>query len=139
MYLVRMVYASRVTEGFNENEIESILTSARKNNTKSSVTGILCFNHNYFLQCLEGSRRKVNATYHSILNDPRHNEIILLDYKEIVEREFSEWNMGYMPESSLTKPITMRFSGSPDFNPFDMSGESAHQLMITLSKTVPVA
>lgn len=137
MYLVRLVYTSTIVDGFSSSEIESILESARRNNLKSSVTGLLCFDRNLFLQCLEGSRTAVNKIYHQILNDPRHSNIIMLDYKEIIEREFSEWNMGYIPQSSLTKPINLQFSGTPQFSPYEMSGESAHQLMLALKNTVP--
>ena len=138
MFLVRLVYTSAVGKDFDSAEVENILAKSRKNNAANCVTGLMCFNSKFFLQCLEGSRSKVNQTYHKILNDPRHHNIIMLDYKEIIEREFSEWTMGYMPESSLTKPINTRYSGTPEFDPYEMSGESAHQLMIALRDTVPV-
>lgn len=137
MFLIRLVYTSTISEGFDTGEIEKILESARVNNAKNSVTGLLCFDRNLFLQCLEGSRTAVNQTYHKILNDPRHSRIIMLDYKEIIQREFSQWTMGYIPQSSLTKPINIQFSGTPEFNPYEMSGESAHQLMLTLKDVVP--
>ena len=138
MYLVRLVYTSTISEGFNEREIENILEAARKNNAKSNVTGLLCFNRKYFLQCLEGSRVAVNAIYHRILQDDRHHSAVMLDYKEIYQREFDQWNMGFMPESNLTRPTNMKYSNSPDFNPYDMAGVSAHELMIELRNTVPV-
>jgi len=62
----------------------------------------------------------------------------MLDYKEIIEREFSEWTMGYLPESSLTQPLNIRYSGTPEFSPYEMSGESAHQLMLALRSSIPV-
>lgn len=93
---------------------------------------MLCFNRKYFLQCLEGSRTNVNNAYHKILNDKRHSRIVLLDYKEITKREFSNWSMGYMPESSLTAPTSLKFSGKNEFSPYEMSGESAHQMMLEL-------
>lgn len=61
----------------------------------------------------------------------------MLDYKEIITREFDQWKMGYMPESSLTAPLNLKFSGTPEFEPYDKSGESAHQLMLQLRDTVP--
>lgn len=138
MFLVRMVYASRVSEYFNSDDIEQILAKARENNVKNCVTGMLCFNQTYFLQCLEGSRRKVNQTYHKILNDKRHEEIVLLDYQEIVHREFSHWNMGYMPRASLTRDVIIKHSGQYEFAPFEMSGRSALDLMIGLRNTIPL-
>lgn len=137
MFLVRLVYASTISDHFSADDIESILKKARKNNKELNVTGLLCFNRKYFLQCLEGSRTNVNTIYHRILNDPKHNNIVMLDYKEIITREFDQWEMGYMPESSLTAPLNLKFSGTPEFGPYDMSGESAHQLMLQLRDTVP--
>ena len=137
MYLVRLVYASMISEDFNHEDIPGILQAAREHNLQKNVTGLLCFSRKIFLQCLEGSRTNVNQTYHRILNDPRHERIVLLDYKEIVEREFDEWAMGYIPESSLTKPVNLKYSGSTEFDPYDMSGESAHRLMVELRQSVP--
>lgn len=137
MFLTRLVYTSTVSEEFSPTDIEEILVSARKNNSKACVTGMLCFNRKYFLQCLEGSRSKVNYVYHKILNDPRHSNIIMLNYQEISVREFSEWSMGYIPESSLTLPIIVKFSGSAEFNPYAISGESAYHMMLALKDFVP--
>lgn len=61
MFLVRLVYASQISDHFSADDIESILKKARKNNKKLNVTGLLCFNRKYFLQCLEGSRTNVNT------------------------------------------------------------------------------
>ena len=137
MYLTRLVYASTKSAEFTYEDIEEILLTARKETKRNNVTGMLCFNRKYFLQCLEGSRTKVNETYHRILNDKRHERIIMLDYREISEREFDTWSMGYVPESSLSAPVNLKYSGTPDFSPYDMSGESAHKLLFALKDSVP--
>ncbi|MFT6154311.1 MAG: hypothetical protein ACJA1X_001663 [Bermanella sp.] len=56
MFLTRLVYASTISENFNCDDIEGILAVARKNNKQNNITGMLCFNRKYFLQCLKGSR-----------------------------------------------------------------------------------
>jgi hypothetical protein len=137
MFLTRLVYTSTISEKFSDGDIANILDVAREKNKINNITGMLCFNRKYFLQCIEGSRTNVNETYRNILNDPRHDRIIMLDYKEIKAREFSKWAMGYMPESSLTAPINLKFSGGCDFNPYEMSGESAHQMMLSIKNSVP--
>lgn len=138
MYLVRLVYASRVVRPLDDGDLEQILHSARENNKDAAITGMLCFHRKFFLQCLEGSRSEVNRVYQHILNDKRHTEIVILDYQEIVSREFDEWAMGYMPESTLTESINMKYSGTKEFTPFEMLGESCHQMMIELKDTVPI-
>jgi hypothetical protein len=137
MFLTRLVYTSTASENFTPEDITKILETARKNNEKNNVTGMLLFHRNYFLQCLEGSRAAVNNTYNNISNDARHGNITILDYSEISMRGFSEWSMGYMPESSLTKPINLAFSGTPEFDPYEMSGKSAHKLMLAMKDSVP--
>jgi hypothetical protein len=137
MFLVRLIYVSEVTESLDEKDIEQILASARKNNPKYGLTGMLCFHNRYFLQCLEGARSEVNKVYQVILKDPRHSNIVLLEYKELVKREFESWTMGYVPECRLTQVINMRFSGNGVFSPYEMLGESCHQMMIELKEEMP--
>jgi hypothetical protein len=136
MYLTRLIYTSTTSSSFKSNDVENILSEARVHNKKSNVTGMLCFNSNYFLQCLEGCRNEVNMTYHKILNDKRHTNIVMLDYKEIDAREFDSWSMGYLPDSKLTKPINIKYSCSTAFNPYEMSGKSAHLMLLDLKDTI---
>jgi len=138
MFLVRLVYASTINPGITPTDIEGLLNKAKSHNASVDVTGLLLFNQNYFLQCLEGSRSRVNAIYHQILNDHRHSKIILLDYREVSEREFGEWSMGYIPEIALTTPVNLKYSSSKSFDPYNMSGPSAHKLLVHLSKVVNV-
>lgn len=138
MYLVRLIYCSAVTNELNMREVEQIISTAKENNSKDEVTGLLCFNRKFFLQCLEGSRTNVNKIYHSILNDPRHNKIVLLEYDEIAQREFPNWAMGYVPESDLTKPLCMKYSGDSEFNPYEMRGESCLGMMLELRDNVTI-
>lgn len=137
MYLMRMIYCSEMSSGFSNKDIEQILESAKRNNQKAGVTGLLCFNRNYFLQCLEGGRAEVNRIYHAILNDSRHRNILLLAYEEVVEREFSKWSMAYVPEVKMTDQINMRFSGTPEFDPFSMHGASTFRMLQELKNEVP--
>lgn len=137
MYLVRLVYTSLINENFSPQDIAHILESAKFHNKRKHLTGVLCFNRKIFLQCLEGSRANVNDTYHRILNDHRHKNIVMLDYQEIAKREFQNWSMGYIPESEMTDELNIKYSGNNEFNPYEMSGESAHQLMIELSLSIP--
>lgn len=137
MYLARLIYTSHPTEHFSPVDIEKILEVSRKNNASLAVTGMLYFNHQYFLQCLEGSRSNINKIYHRILNDSRHQEAMILDYREIITRDFASWEMGYLPETAATKQLYMRYSPKGDFSPYHMSGESCHQLMVDLKTLLP--
>lgn len=137
MYLVRLIYASQPTAAFTPESIEQILEASRKHNGQLAVTGLMYFNQHYFLQCLEGSRSNVNNIYHRILNDNRHRDPIIVDYKEIEVRDFSSWEMGYLPETKATRESYKRYSTTGEFSPYHMSGESCHQLMVELKAKLP--
>lgn len=61
----------------------------------------------------------------------------MLGYGEISTREFSEWSMGYIPESSLTAPTNIKYSSTPEFDPYEMSGDNALKMMLAMRERVP--
>jgi len=136
MFLIQLIYASRVKPGFGPQDVEQILAVACSKNAKLGITGLLCFNGDNFLQCLEGGRAAVNELYHHIINDPRHHQVLLLRYTDIVKRDFENWAMGYMGLTAENKEILFRFSTQPVFDPFKMSGASAHALLCELRTKV---
>lgn len=127
-----MIYASTATDKFKPEDIANILTKANHYNKSKDLTGMLCFSRNFFLQCIEGSRSNVNELYQKIASDKRHSDIVVLNYKEIDERAFSEWSMAYLPESKLTSTLVLKFSENSQLLPYNLSGESAHKLIMAL-------
>lgn len=136
MYLTRMTYCSELA-GVDKNAISDILDISRKNNAKACISGMLLFNGTYFLQCLEGSRSAVNDTYQRIMRDARHSRPVLLAYEEISQREFGDWDMAYVPWTAEIRAIIRSFSISDEFNPYNLSGESAIGLFRALRGRLP--
>jgi len=91
--LIRLMYASRA-RSMGPMDVKDILSSSRRNNLALGVTGALCLSNGIFLQCLEGDHMVVNTLYHRILLDARHHEPAILDFEEIVHRQFGSWSMG---------------------------------------------
>lgn len=100
------------------------------------MTGVLGFTNSTFVQCLEGSREAVNETFNRITRDKRHDNIRLVEYKEIQEREFSDWAMGYIPENTFTQHCNLIYSQGSQFNPDEMSGESIHRLLSLYAQVI---
>ena len=138
--LVRLLYASRTTSEIDEALVASILERSRKYNLEHGITGILCTSSpgNVFLQLLEGGRATVNALYGSIVRDPRHQDITLLDYAEISERRFGSWRMGRVNLNRINQGSILRFSESPVLDPFSMSGETALALLDELTRSAAI-
>lgn len=129
MSLVRLVYASRATDTFQPSSIKSILSSARRNNRRNGLSGLLCFNQHCFLQCLEGPRSLVNQTYQRILRDPRHTDAEIISYEYVNDNEFDSWNMGYLQDGPGMRDLIQQHSGQEIFAPLNMSPKAALELL----------
>ncbi len=134
MYLTRLIYASSQTEQFKQTDIEAMMAAAQSNNPKLGLSGVLCFNRKFFLQCLEGPREQVNLMYNKIIADPRHRHITLVAYGEVDERFFGQWAMKYVPDNQQIQALAFRFSDSDDFNPYRMTAASALAFLRTLAE-----
>ncbi|MCE3003503.1 MAG: BLUF domain-containing protein [Xanthomonadaceae bacterium] len=137
MPLSRLTYASRAAEALPPDAIERILAVSRANNTRAGVTGALMYGAREFLQCLEGSREAVNATYARILRDPRHADIVILDFREIERRWFAGWGMHHVPPLWSTRQRLLRYGERETFAPRTMSAGSALALLEDLSRAQP--
>ena len=138
--LVRLVYASRATGEIDDALIAAILERSRSNNREHGITGILCTYApgKLFLQVLEGGREAVNRLYASIVRDPRHRDVTLLDYAEITERRFASWRMGSVNLNRVNQGSILRFSETPALDPFSMSGQAARALIEELTSTAAI-
>ncbi|MEO7400927.1 MAG: BLUF domain-containing protein, partial [Polaromonas sp.] len=107
--LVRLLYASRAVDTSVE-AIEAILAQSRLHNPSCGITGILCYGGGVFLQAIEGGRMAVSELYGHIQRDPRHKDVVLLDYEEISERRFGGWTMGQVNLLKLNQSILLKYS-----------------------------
>ena len=123
MNLVRLIYASRFTEHVGPNDIQAILSVSRENNQKNDITGVLCYDPNFFLQCLEGDRKNVSILYNAIVHDHRHKDVVILEFSEIESRVYENWSMAYVRLDELTTPILEKYETDSVFDPYHMKSE----------------
>jgi len=93
--LYRLVYTSARTKKCTEQDIVQILQTARRNNAKLGITGMLIHTNTRFLQILEGAHDKVMNLYNTIEKDPRHIASRMRFCEKVDQRHFSEWNMAF--------------------------------------------
>jgi len=132
--LVRLLYASRAV-GTGPDAIEAILLQSRQHNPACGITGILCYGGGIFLQAIEGGRMAVSELYGHIQKDPRHKDVMLLDYEEITERRFGGWTMGQVNMSRINTSILLKYAEKPELNPYSVSGKVSLALLEELMAT----
>ena len=88
-------YMSNQASVLDEKDIEDLLFQVREKNKRLAITGLLLLIQGKFIQYIEGPRNEIEKVYKKIENDPRHNDLLLLDKGELEERQFSDWSMAY--------------------------------------------
>jgi len=133
--LIRLIYASTAQDGVDLNEFKRILLQAQTNNHRRDLTGMLAFNSKIFLQALEGAREQVNDLYARLMRDPRHHTVTLLGYKEIEERHWSNWSMGFAAPNADNRALFLKYSQQSVFNPYGMKADATEKMLMELAKT----
>ncbi|MDB5931852.1 MAG: hypothetical protein JWR60_3559 [Polaromonas sp.] len=134
--LIRLIYASTAQDGVDLAEFKRILLQAQANNQQRDFTGMLAFNSKIFLQALEGSRDQVNALYGKLIRDPRHHTVTMLGYREIGERQWADWSMGFAAPKAENRTLFLKYSQQSIFNPYGMTAEAVEKMLIDLTQTV---
>ena len=134
MKLVQLLYFSRASREMSLADLKSVLESARKNNTNLDVSGMLCYDRRYFLQALEGERDVVNELYLDIADDPRHDEVTIISYRNVDTLSFEQWKMGYASSSAEFNKL-LNDMGQQEFLPDEMSEEQAFHFLTHMSKS----
>ena len=136
--LVRLMYASRAARTFSAEELSAVLRQSTSNNPRQGVTGVLCFSGEIFLQVLEGGRSQVSALYNRIVQDPRHRDVVLLNYEEIDERSFAGWAMGQVNMARLNPALLLKYSEAAVLDPYAVSGKVSLALLEELMATASI-
>ena len=95
-HLFHLGYVSTETRDLGSAGMVKLLTEARRINTSRDITGLLLHRDRSFYQVLEGAEDVVRQTFDSIEKDKRHTAIDVLFEGEVDEREFPDWQMGFL-------------------------------------------
>ncbi len=132
MKKVRLIYVSKMTEACDTEALEQILRASQKNNKEMGISGVLCYDPTFFMQCLEGPREAVNEIYARIAIDQRHKNLVLLEYTDIEEPLFGEWTMKFLRPDILDKQTLNKFSTGGRLNPFELNGTQSREFLSAL-------
>ena len=96
MYLKSLTYTSWAGATIGDEDVDSILRSARTNNPLDGLTGVLIFNGSAFVQVLEGAELAVEDMARRLERDPRHFNFRIREERLIESRAFPDWSMAYL-------------------------------------------
>lgn len=133
--LVRCLYASRPIQPLSGPFLDSILEQSRKNNPALGITGLLCATQDLFIQVIEGGRDEVCDLFNAIVRDDRHQQVRILIYEEISERQFGNWTMAQVNISKLNPSVLLKYFSRAQLDPFSSSGKATLALLSDLIAT----
>jgi len=93
--LVHLIYCSAAARPFSRSELMALLATARANNVRGDVTGMLLYAEGSFFQVLEGAPETIEGIFTAIQRDKRHQQITVIIKEPIAKRVFADWTMGY--------------------------------------------
>jgi len=132
MDIFGVAYMSQATRLMSNEDIDSLLVDVRANNAAIGITGVLLYGDGRFFQYFEGAQPEVDNVYARIHDSKRHSHIVELEYRQIPQRLFRKWFMGFReaPASVLQKLSQQQWSRERPWVE-DRSTESAgmHELL----------
>lgn len=92
--LTQLTYLSHPTRTLTMPELADLLDVARGRNAALDVTGLLVVAPDRYFQILEGTPEAVDQIYRSLLADRRHENLLVVNRREVSLRAFPDWSMG---------------------------------------------
>jgi hypothetical protein len=137
MQIIRLIYTSVARPDLGYEELMQIRRTARVNNERRGLHGILCYGGGHFLQAIEGSRQVVNEVYHTITRDPRHSNLQILTCGPATKQSFDDWSMKLISwEDAYTakrREVMLRHAHMATFDPTQMTAKQAHGFLRELA------
>jgi hypothetical protein len=101
----QLIYSSSAVQPFSPAALGNLLVRARRHNSTAQVTGMLLHVDGAFLQVLEGVPEVINPLFARISADARHSRVLLLLGRDIADRNFGDWSMGFFDASGRSAAL----------------------------------
>jgi hypothetical protein len=117
-HMIQLSYVSSADTEMSSSDLLELLQQCLKNNPPLGVTGMLLYGNGTFLQTIEGDDAVVERLVEKIAKDPRHKKLQFFSRKQIEQRQYSGWSMGFhrMSDQELGEIEGLKSFGMQDFN-----------------------
>jgi len=116
-------------------DLKDILFTARAANFVLEITGALCFLDGIYFQYIEGESWAIGALYKRIEQDIRHQDVKLLVYEPIAQREYPNWTMALLTWNEETQAVFRIFNPDKALDLHAIDPKTAHALLRAWSST----
>lgn len=87
--------------------VEAIVDTAMKHNPPLGLTGALLFTGTHFAQVLEGIPAAIDELMGRVVQDSRHDRLLIVERAPIAQRRFDKWSMAYFgPSRFVSRHVT---------------------------------
>ncbi|MBO9674085.1 MAG: BLUF domain-containing protein [Sphingobacteriaceae bacterium] len=98
-----LIFTSVESSLFSSDKLKALLNQCKDFNNRNNITGILLYvrglqitkSKGRFMQLLEGDERIIRRLFKKIVNDERHESVVLLQIGKYERRCFTDWSMGF--------------------------------------------
>jgi hypothetical protein len=88
-----LTYVSRPTQPMSEIEFTQLGLEAARLNALDGISGLLVYNGQQFCQTIEGAPAAIDDLMTRLCNDPRHDDLRVIEDGPIAQRRFRSWDM----------------------------------------------
>ena len=131
--LYQLGYVSTQARPMAAADLIQLLNFARDENRRRGITGLLLHRQDSFFQVIEGDKDVILALFAQIEADTRHQRIEILFQGPIQEREYADWEMGFIDLDGID--ITLL----PGFSNFLLDDSQPRQFLRDLSRSQRLA
>ncbi len=130
---IRLAYFSKPSDTFRFIDLEPVLASARVNNDRYGVTGLLGLTSTHFIHYLEGQREAVSQTISRVVYDRRHRDLTFYAVTEIDQRLMPDDPLAFIGAQVFTEDFCMSLFGRKNFIPSLLTDKTVMALIKALS------
>ena len=114
-----IAYVSSASWNLLQEQLDRIVSESRRLNALHGITGVLLYCDGNFMQYIEGEEDAVFETFGRIRASESHYQVNELMNQPIVEREFSDWAMGFLLPSpeEFVELVAARWKGTEQTGP----------------------
>ena len=138
LQLSTLIYCSRISTDLNIPGVYDILKHSTHYNTQHSITGMMVFNSRYFVQAIEGPQTPILVLCEKIQRDKRHRNFVVLGHEKIAKRTWANWSMSLVTPTPANRQIFEQFNTHNGFDPYRLTFNQAHSLLLQLAQHVRI-